>query len=100
MGTGSWVAAQRDPPVGSCRYLTKLGTKLCVHLPLVLQALADGLISLEHVKVICEAANPRIVHLIAERQENLITEAQGRTFNRRKAIVIAVAGELDQDGGL
>lgn len=99
LATGSWVAAQRDLPVGTCRHRVQISTKLVVHLPLVLAALEAGQISWEHVKVIAEAANPRIVNLIAEVQQVLIDHAQGRTFNRWKAFVQQVARELDVDGG-
>lgn len=98
-GTGSWLAARTDLPVGKCRYRVKVAVKLTVHLPKVPQALEAGLISWDHVEVIYEAANPRIVEQVALLQDALIADAQGQTFTRWKLMVRRVALQLDVDGG-
>jgi len=98
-GTGSWLAARRDLPVGICRHRASVAAKVATHLPLVHQALADARISWEHARVIADAANPRILHLIADIQGVLIEQAHGKVFARWKRWVQTVAEELDADGG-
>ncbi len=98
-GTGPWLAARRDLPVGICRHRASVAAKLTTHLPLVHQALADTRISWEHARVIADAANPRILHLIAEIQDVLIDQAHGKVFARWKRWVQTVAEELDADSG-
>ncbi len=97
--TGSWLAARTDLPVGQCRYRVKVAAKLRAHLPEVLGALDDGRISWDHVRVIHEAANPRIIDAIAELQQPIIEAAQGLVFARWAGQVRALAELLDQDGG-
>lgn len=99
LGTGSWIAARKDLPVGLCRYRVRLSNKLVARFEATLAALEAGLISWDHVKVICEAANPRIVDKIAAVQQLLIDEARGQTFNRWKSFVVHLAERLDVEGG-
>ena len=97
--TGSWLAARTDLPSGECRYRVKISAKLVAHLPVLLAALDAGRISWQHVQVVYEAANPRIIDLIARLQEALIDSARGLTFRQWRNQVIRVARQLDVDGG-
>ncbi len=77
LATGSWLAARTDLPPGDCRYRVKVSTKLVAHLPILLAALAAGRISWQHVQVVYEAANPRIIDLVAQMQDALIEVCPG-----------------------
>jgi len=97
--TGSWLAAEAKLPVGSCKARVKLATKLRVSLPDVDRALAEGLITFDHARVLAEAANPRIVDDVALVTPNLIDAAQRLSFDHWKREITALVALLDADGG-
>ncbi len=99
LSTGSWLAAEKDLPVGSCRFRVRVANWLTSQFELTLEALEAGLISWDHVRVIHRAANPRIVDKVAAVQQLLIDEARGQAFHRWRSMVEHLADRLDVDGG-
>ena len=97
--TGSWLANAARLPTGACRARVKLATKLRTQLPEVDAALSSGLISVEHARVLCDAANPRILDDFALVVGNLIDAAEKLRFDTWKRQVTALAELLDADGG-
>ena len=86
-----WPAAKAKQFLGVGRTVRRL--------PHVGDALRDGTINLHHADVICRAANPRVVDVIAGCQEELVALAGGVRFERFARDVAALADLADQDGG-
>ena len=97
--TGSWVARRSGVSVGSARVRVTVAQKLLTHFPVIDAALTEGRISWERAKVICDAANPRIIDALAELQQRLLDLSRGATFRRFARDVEMLAGLLDADGG-
>ena len=98
-GTASWVAERTHAPRGAVAARVRVACRLRSQLGAVDDALSDGTIRFEHARAIVEAANPRIDHLIAERQEELIDHATRAPFAVWRSDLGALVELLDQDGG-
>ena len=99
MRTGPWLAHLAKLPVGPTKARVRVATKLRTTLPQADSALAEGLISYEHAKVLAEACNPRISESFAAVVPDLIQAAQHSTFDRWRKEVAGLAELLDADGG-
>lgn len=99
MRTGPWLAHLAKLPVGPTKARVRVATKLRTTLPEADRALAEGLISYEHAKVLAEACNPRIAESFAAVVPDLIQAAQHSTFDRWRKEVAGLAELLDADGG-
>ncbi|MTA73387.1 MAG: DUF222 domain-containing protein, partial [Actinobacteria bacterium] len=99
MRTGPWLAHLAKLPVGQTKARVRVATKLRTTLPEADRALAEGLISYEHAKVLAEACNPRIAESFAAVVPDLIQAAQHSTFDRWRKEVAGLAELLDADGG-
>jgi len=98
LSTVSWLAhhTHRSRPVIAGR--VKTAAKLR-RLGVVDDALADGVISAEHARVVVDAANPRIAPQITDLQPDLVELAQRCPFVAWRRHVTELAELLDQDGG-
>ena len=99
MRTGPWLAHLAKLPIGPTKARVRVATKLRATLPQADTALAEGLISYEHAKVLAEACNPRIAESFAAVVPDLIQAAQHSTFDRWRKEVAGLAELLDADGG-
>ena len=97
--TPAWLGVEFGWPAARARSEVRVARKLRVTLPEVAEALAEGRINADHVRVICGAANPRVQHVIAGAQPELIALAQGVRFERFRDEVMALADLADGDGG-
>jgi len=97
--TGSWLASEAQLATGACKARVKLAMKLRVSLPDVDTALSEGRISVEHARVLADAANPRIIDEFAMVTNNLIDAASRLGFDQWKRDVTALASLLDTNGG-
>lgn len=97
--TATWLSRQAKLPTGSTKARVFMARRLATALTNYGAALAEGRINWDHVKVITDAANDRIVHLIDEVAPFVIASIEGRTFRRWKTDVQELARLLDMDGG-
>ena len=95
----AWLACDAGLPISVVKNRVVVGRKLRSLLPLVADALAAGQIGWDHARVLCELANPRIGHIVADNQAMLIGLADRCRFEQWKAEVRALARLWDQDGG-
>ena len=99
LSTGSWVANETHASRQTMRSRVRLGTRLW-DLDAVDDALADGRITLDHARVLAEAAaNPRVADQIVELQAELVDGAQHAPFEIWRRDVATLVELLDQDGG-
>jgi len=98
MTTAMWFGHHTgmEPAVG--RAQIKIARVLRSHLHHTDQAWLDGTIGREHVRVLVNAANPRIRDQIADAETDLINLADRRAFTLWRQGVNHVAAILDQDG--
>lgn len=97
--TATWLSRSASLPVGAAKARVLMSHKLSTVLSNYGDALAEGRIGWDHVKVITDVANPRIVHLMDEVAPFVIASIEGRTFRRWKTDVQELARLLDMDGG-
>jgi len=99
LGTAAWLAHEAGLPGGVARNRVRVSWKLRRYFPLVAGALASGRITWEHVRVIAEVANPRILQIVIDNQELLLGLADRCRFEPWCAEVRALGRLWDQDGG-
>ena len=97
MCAAGWFSREAGLPTAVGRSQVKLSRTLR-HLEATDQAWLDGRITRDHVRVIADAANPRIRDQIAAAQDDLIALAEGRTFRHWRDAVVHIAEQLDEDG--
>ena len=97
--TAAWLAHEAGLPAGVARNRVRVARKLRHYLPLVAHALATGRITWEHVRVIVDAANPRIRDIVIDNQELLLSLADRCRFEPWSAEVRGLVRLWDQDGG-
>jgi hypothetical protein len=68
-------------------------------LEVVADALADGAISLEHARVLVDACNPRVAHVVQAAQAELVALAATMRFEDWARHVRALVDLADTDGG-
>ena len=94
-----WVTAQTRAPRPVVAARLRMGVKLR-QLDVVDEALAEGRITVEHARVLVEAAaNPRISSDIVELQAELVAHAQQTNFRVWRSQMSVLERLLDQDGG-
>jgi len=98
MTTAGWFAHQTsmDPSVG--RAQIKVARILRHDLHGTDQAWLDGTITREHVRVLVDAANPRIRDQISRVEDDLIDLADGRVFRTWRECVCGLVARFDEDG--
>ncbi len=97
--TSQWLARQALLPSGVTKARVGVAKKLATALPDVGKALSRGDIGFDHAKVLADAANPRIVDMMAAASAQLCAEAKEMFFHPWRNRVQSVADLLDQDGG-
>lgn len=97
--TATWLSREAKLPGGAAKARVIIARKATTVLTNYGIALAKGQINWDHMKVITDAANDRIVDLMDEVAPFVIAGIEGRTFNRWKADVQELARLLDMDGG-
>jgi hypothetical protein len=98
--TASWVASRTHEHRGGVAGRVRLGTALRHPLDRVDEALADGQISVEHARVLADAAaNPRVSAQITDLQDTLLGLAGRSSFPLWRRDVAVLVELLDQDGG-
>ena len=98
LATGTWLAREQLIPPVAARNRVKVAKKL-VTLTAVNDALIEGLISWEHVRVIAAAvANPRVGDQIAELENEIVEMARDTLFEHWRYAVLALVDLLDTDG--
>ncbi len=96
--TAGWFATATGLPHHVVRSQLRASRLLQHELAPTAQAWFEGRITSEHVRVLLDAANPRIRDQIADQQAHLIAKVPGTRFDRWKAEVAERARLLDQDG--
>lgn len=96
--TAQWLAAEFGLPRSDASRRVRVGRRLRA-LDQVDQALADGAISFEHARVLADAANPRMAHVVVGVQAQLLDLAGVLRFERWAAEVRGLLDLADQDGG-
>ncbi len=99
LSTTSWVADQAHVPRGGVATRVKVGTRLRSHLSRVDAALSRGRISFDHARTLADAANPRILDRVAERQTELLEPAEHLPFTLWRRLVTELTTLWDEDGG-
>ena len=95
--TAQWLATEFGLPRSDASRRVLVGRTLRV-LDQVDEALAAGTISFEHARVLTDAANPRVVHVVVGAQTELIALAGVMRFERWVAEVRGLIDLVDQDG--
>ncbi len=98
MSTAGWFAREAGLPGGAARAQVALARVLRRDLHATDAAWLDGRLTREHVRVLADAANPRIRKAIVGAEEQLIALVAGRTFLRWRQGVSSLVSSLDQDG--
>lgn len=97
--TSGWVARHCGGPRSKVTARIHVAAKLRTTLRLTEEALADGRITWDHARVLCDAANPRIDTLLAGDVEAELLDLAGRcTFRRWSDEVRHITELLDDDG--
>lgn len=99
MRTGPWLAHEAVMSAGAANSQVGVATMLRSRLGDVRAALDEGTIGYQHVKVLTDAAIPRIIDDFEAMVPHLLSLIPLMGFNRWKREVAAVAALLDQDGG-
>jgi hypothetical protein len=97
--TGPWLARDAHLPATVAKARLNVANKLRRHLPVMFAALADGRIGWDHVRVIVDIANPRILDIVAAHQDLLTGLADRCRFERWSTEARSLARMWDQDGG-
>jgi len=97
--TRSWLASEFGIPKSECSRQVRVAMRLRQTLPLVDDALADGRLSFDHARLLCELCNPRVVHALVELQQPLIDLAADVRFEVWARDVRDLISVLDADGG-
>ena len=97
--TPAWMARETGVPPAVAKKRVKVATMLRRWFPAFAAALAEGRIGWDHVRLLCDVANPRIVAQFAELQESLLELAAGVGFDPWAQQIRALAELLDEDGG-
>src|SRR5690349_1257176 len=96
--TAGWFADQAKLPSSVGRTQIRTARTLR-HLPGTDQAWLDGDLSREHVRVLADAANPRIRNHIVSLEDHLVGIAAGyTTFDRWRRRIAEVVSRLDVEG--
>jgi len=98
--TSGWVAKRCGGQRGRVTARIQVGLKLRETLRDTEAALAAGHITWDHARVLCDAANPRIIEVFAGAvEQELLKLAKHATFRRWSDQVRHIADLLDEDGG-
>jgi hypothetical protein len=94
---GAWFAREAKLPssVGRAQITTARALR---HLPETDQAWLDGRITRDHVRVLANAANPRIREQITALEAELIGITENRTFHHWRLQIGDVVARLDTEG--
>ena len=98
MRTAPWLARETMMPGGVARSKVKVATALRERFAVLQAALVAGRVRFEHVRLIVDKANPRIIDLVEGAQDQLVEMAQGAIFERWRAEVVSLFELFDQDG--
>ena len=97
--TRSWLASEFGIPRSECSRQVRVASRLRRTLPLVDDALADGRLSFDHARLLCDLCNPRVVDSLVELQQPLIDLAADVRFEVWARDVRDLISVLDADGG-
>ena len=97
--TRSWLASEFGIPRSECSRQVRVASRLRRTLPLVDDALADGRLSFDHARLLCDLCNPRVVDSLIELQQPLIDLAADVRFEVWARDVRDLISVLDSDGG-
>jgi hypothetical protein len=96
--TRDWLAAEHSLERREAGRWCRVGRGLR-SLDVVADALADGAISLEHARVLIDASNPRVAHIVEAAQAELVALAATMRFEDWARHVRALVDLADTDGG-
>ena len=96
--TATWVAAQTGAARGRIAGTLRVGRALRSHFDEIDAAVSDGTLTFDHAKTLVDTSNPRTREALAAAQSEIISLAEGATFEAWKNDVAALAEVADTDG--
>ena len=97
--TKQWLGVEHHMAGSEAGRRVRVANKVCRHLPLVAEALAEGVITFEHCRVLADALTPRVHDVVVALQAELLALTEGARFEQWVADVRDLINLADPDGG-
>ena len=97
--TKQWLGVEHGMAGSEAGRRVRVANKVCRHLPLVAEALADGVITFEHCRVLADVLTPRVHDVVVGLQAELLAMAEGARFEQWVQDVRDLIDLADPDGG-
>ena len=97
--TKQWLGAEHGMAGSEAGRRVRVANKVCRHLPLVAEALADGEITFEHCRVLADVLTPPVHDVVVALQEELLALADGARFEQWVTDVRDLINLADPGGG-